>query len=124
MACAERTIPGTIDATASTSPDQLWAQYPETQQHLEQGELKSVTFHDLAQAIDNLAWRLDAALPSRRYLQTVAYIGPSDIRYFIFACAASKCRLKVSELELAVLPRLFITVVADAVLGFVFVASQ
>ncbi|KAI3488070.1 hypothetical protein L1887_47948 [Cichorium endivia] len=64
---------------------------------LEDGELTTVTFAVLSNAINRLAWHLDALLTRRHDLETVAYIGPSDIRYYIFACAACKFRVKVGR---------------------------
>jgi len=95
MSCSQRTLPGTIDAIASESPARTWARFPESQESLEEGRLVSVSFAALSNAINRLAWILDGVLPERKHLETIAYIGPSDIRYYILACAASKCQLKV-----------------------------
>lgn len=96
MSCAQRTLPGTIDAIAQDDPNRTWARFPESQEAFEQGKLVTVSFAALSNAINRLAWYLDTLLPGRNDLDTVAYIGPSDIRYYILACAACKCRLKVS----------------------------
>lgn len=96
MSCGERTIPATIDEIAKTTPDQKWATYAESRECFERGQLRTVTFAELANAIDRLAWYFDEALSSRQNKETVGYIGPNDIRYFILACAACKCGLKVS----------------------------
>lgn len=95
MSCAQRTLPGTIDAIAHNDPNRTWARFPESQEAFEQGRLISVSFAALANAINRLAWYLDALLPERNDFDTIAYVGPSDIRYYILACAACKCRLKV-----------------------------
>lgn len=95
MTCGERTIPGTIDAIASSTPDKIWARYPATPDDFETGVLQDVTFASLANAINHLAWLLDASFPQREPLDTLAYNGPSDIRYYIIACAACKCSMKV-----------------------------
>lgn len=93
--CGERTLPGTIDRIAFCDPERVWARYPRSSEDLEAGQLHSVTFGDLANAIDTLAWRLHENLADRQPLSTIAYIGPSDIRCFILACAACKLGLKV-----------------------------
>jgi len=95
MACGERTIPGTIDAIASSTPDRIWARYPATPDDFQAGILQDVTFSSLANAINNMAWLLDAAFPLREPLDTFSYCGPSDVRYYIIACAACKCSMKV-----------------------------
>ena len=95
MACGERTIPGTIDQIASTTPEKVWARYPATPDDFQTGIFQDVTFSSLANAINNMAWLLDASFPQRQILNTLAYSGPSDIRYYIIACAACKCSMKV-----------------------------
>lgn len=97
MHCAQRTLPGTIDAIARDAPTRTWGRFPESQEAFEQGKLVTVNFATLANSINRVAWVLDALLPERSDLDTIAYIGPSDIRYYILACAACKCRLKVGS---------------------------
>lgn len=93
--CGERTLPGTIDIIAFRDPQRIWARYPESSEDLEAGVLRSITFGNLANAIDTLAWRLHENLIDIAPLSTIAYIGPSDVRYFVLACAACKLGLKV-----------------------------
>ncbi|EME43601.1 hypothetical protein DOTSEDRAFT_54369 [Dothistroma septosporum NZE10] len=94
MSHGERTLPWTIDDLAKTSGDRVWARYPVSPEAFERGELRQVTFADLANAINRLAWHLETILAGHDDLETICYIGPSDIRYFILACAACKCRLQ------------------------------
>lgn len=96
MSCGERIIPATIDEIAKRTPDHKWATYAESRETFERGQLRTVTFAELANAIDRLAWHLDETVSSRENKETVGYIGPNDIRYFIVACAACKCGMKVS----------------------------
>lgn len=95
--CGERTVLDTIDALAADHPERTWARYPRSQEAFEKAELISVSFAALSNAINRLAWYLDTQLPERRDLDTIAYVGPSDVRYYILGCAASKCRLVVSK---------------------------
>lgn len=97
MACGERTIPGTIDNIALSTPDKIWARYPATPDDFQEGIFQDVTFSSLANAVNNMAWLLDASFPQRGPLDTLAYSGPSDIRYYIVACAACKCSMKVID---------------------------
>lgn len=99
-AFGERTLPGTIDQIASSASDRVWARYPVSQEAFKRGELRSVTFKALGNAINRLAWHLDTSLPRLDELETICYIGPSDIRYFILACAACKRGAKVRCLNL------------------------
>jgi hypothetical protein len=96
MQCGNRTIPETIDALAAEHPDRVWARYFANSNDFDAGVCQSVTFSVLARAIDALAWHLHNLYPDYEQSLTVLYIGPSDIRYFILACAACKCGLKVS----------------------------
>lgn len=95
MACGERTIPATIDSIASSTPNKIWARYPATADDFQAGIFKDVTFSSLANAVNNMAWLLDASFPQRQPFEALAYSGPSDIRYYIIACAACKCSMKV-----------------------------
>ena len=97
LPCGERTVLETIDALAADHPDRTWARYPASQEAFEKAELVSISFAAFSNAINRLAWYLDKQLPERCDLDHIAYIGPSDVRYYILGCAASKCRLTVSE---------------------------
>ena len=97
MACGERTVPGTIDNIALSTPDKIWARYLATPEDFQAGIFHDVTFSSLAHAVNNMAWLLDASFPQRGPLDTLAYSGPSDIRYYIVACAACKCSMKVID---------------------------
>ena len=96
MRCGGRTIPETIDYLSTTSPERVWARYATSSENFEQGELHAVTFSALARAVDTLAWHLHDQIALKSRSDVALYIGPSDIRYFILACAACKCNLKVS----------------------------
>ena len=97
LSCGERTVLDTIDALAASHPERTWARYPRSQEAFEKAELVSVSFAAFSNAINRLAWYLDTQLPERRDLDHIAYVGPSDVRYYILGCAASKCRLIVSR---------------------------
>lgn len=95
MQCGNRTIPEAIDVLSLEHPERVWARYFANSNDFELGRCRTVTFEVLARAIDALAWRLDDAFSVYDQSSTVVYIGPSDIRYFILACAACKCGHKV-----------------------------
>jgi hypothetical protein len=96
MRCGGRTIPKTIDHLSEISPERVWARYATSSESFERGDLRSVTFSTLARAIDSLAWHIHDQIFAESKSSVALYIGPSDIRYFILACAACKCDLKVS----------------------------
>jgi len=97
LSCGRRTILDTIDSLAADHPDRTWARCPGSQEAFEKAELISISFAAFSNAINRLAWYLDTQLPERRNLDTIAYVGPSDVRYYTLGCAASKCRLVVSK---------------------------
>lgn len=121
MTCGARTLPGTIDAIAYATPHKVWARYPVDTDDFKAGVFKDVTFLDLARAIDALAWHLHEAFPDRQPLDTVAYSGPPDIRYYALACAACKCGMKVQTSTWLCQTRGSLTI---AIAGIVFIAKE
>jgi hypothetical protein len=90
-----RLIPTLIDQYAATEPPPVWAVVPADENDLSKG-FKDVTFRNFANAIDHAAIWLREHLPQPlREFQTVAYVGPKDVRYPIIAVAAAKLRIKV-----------------------------
>ena len=96
MRCGGWTIPETIDRLSETSPERVWARYATSSESFERGELLGVTFSALAQAVNTLAWHIHDQIFPESKSSVALYVGPSDIRYFILACATCKCGLKVS----------------------------
>lgn len=96
MSHGTSTIPQAIDRLASESPNKIWLQFAASREALEEERLTSIDFGTLANAIHRVAWYLARAVPGAGDLEsTICYIAPSDVRYFIVACAASKARVKV-----------------------------
>lgn len=94
-----RTIPETIDHLSAISPERVWARYATSSESFERGELVPVTFSVLSRAINILALHLHDQIALNSSSGVALYIGPSDIRYFVLACAACKRKLKVSMLN-------------------------
>lgn len=97
MIYGKRTLPAVIDDFASETPDSIWASFPTSPESFERGELYDVTFAALSNSISRLAWYLESKLGRSENFETICYLGPSDIRYFILAIAACKCGYKVSS---------------------------
>lgn len=96
MSHGTSTLPEAIDRLAVDTPEKTWIQFAASPEALENGELTSVNFKTLANAINRTAWYLAENIPQAGDLETtICYIAPSDIRYFIVACAATKARIKV-----------------------------
>jgi acyl-coenzyme A synthetase/AMP-(fatty) acid ligase len=96
MSHGSTTIPEVIDSLARSKPKKIWLRYAASSDAFKNKDLTPVTFGALANAINRLAWYLAETLPRTGSLDTtICYLGPSDIRYFIIACAATKCRVKI-----------------------------
>ena len=96
MSIGRRLIPHVIDQLAETDPNEIWAAFPASFETFEQGNLNQITWKTLSNSINRLSWWLVDRLGHGQNLETLCYVGPSDIRYFIFAVAACKAGFKVS----------------------------
>lgn len=94
MSIGQRLIPQVIDDLAGSYPDDVWAAYPSSMEALAQGDLTHITWKTLSNSINRLAWWLTDRLGEGGKLDTLCYVGPSDIRYFMFATAACKAGYK------------------------------
>jgi hypothetical protein len=91
----QRLVPVFIDDTAKESPEKVFSSIPKSSR-LEEGYI-DVTYGDFSRAIDRAAAFLDDKFGKTSNFETLAYLGPFDLRYFIFPCAASKIGYKVSH---------------------------
>lgn len=91
----QRLLPRVIDEIAETEPEKIFAVIPRTFD-LDDGFM-NVTYSDFAKAIHRMSAWLEGKLGRSSSFETVAYIGPSDIGYFILAIAACKVGFKVSD---------------------------
>ncbi|KAJ2995766.1 hypothetical protein NUW58_g1183 [Xylaria curta] len=85
-----RTVPSAIDELAQSFPAKSWASFPSSHD-----EIQHVSFSSCATAVNTAAWWLKKNLGTSDTFQTVAYLGPNDIRYLILFCAAVKCGYKI-----------------------------
>ncbi|PQE13474.1 NRPS-like enzyme protein [Rutstroemia sp. NJR-2017a WRK4] len=72
--------PQIVDRLARTTPDALYAEYPNSPQTYAEGYRK-ITYRDFANAVNGLAWWLRESLGPGDGSQVLAYIGPNDLRY-------------------------------------------
>ena len=56
-----------------------------------------ITYRQFANAINHCAWWMQSVLGKSHEYNTIAYTGPSDIRYGILTIAAIKTGFKVSQ---------------------------
>ncbi|PVI02245.1 acetyl-CoA synthetase-like protein [Periconia macrospinosa] len=82
-------LPHIIDNLATFGPNAPFAMYPNSPLTYSDG-YRTVTYKELANAVNGLAWWLDANLGPSTTFEVLAYVGPNDVRYFAFMLAAVK----------------------------------
>lgn len=87
------TLLETLQKQAQNEPERIYASYA-LSPDLSDG-FRDVTVGELLRAVDAFAWWLHNGWGRSEDFGTVAYIGPSDLRYAIFFFAAIKCGYKV-----------------------------
>lgn len=89
-----RNLPSWIDDEVGREPERICVQIAASQA----SESLQITIGQLANTIDRAAWWLEDVLGGRgQGFPTVAYLGPSDLRYLIFVVAAVKAGYKVCK---------------------------
>ena len=78
-----------VDHLAHTNPDALFAEFPVLSNSYDNGFHK-VTYSILANAVNAVAWWLEATLGRGKSFETLAYVGPNDLRYTAFTLGAVK----------------------------------
>jgi acyl-CoA synthetase (AMP-forming)/AMP-acid ligase II len=90
-----RLLPHIVDEIAATDPNRAWAAIPRDSDSLTAGYL-DLTYSQYANAINRAARYLTERLGSKRAsFEPLAYAGPADIRYPVFAVAAIKAGFQV-----------------------------
>ncbi|KAF1956867.1 putative AMP-binding enzyme [Byssothecium circinans] len=108
MKTSTKLIVTQIDEYARTTPSRVWAVIPTDDNDLSKG-FKDITYSEFANAIGHACTWLKANLPPAHLpFETVAYVGPKDVRYPILAVAAAKIGKKL------LLPSPFASVKAQA----------
>ena len=85
-----------VDNRAKTSPEALYAEVPKSPSSFAEGYTK-ITYRIFANAINGAAWWLEKNLGRSNHFETLAYIGPNDLRYNVFVLGAVKAGYKVSN---------------------------
>ncbi|KAF9894429.1 hypothetical protein FE257_007932 [Aspergillus nanangensis] len=96
---ASQPLPVIIENIARSTPDRLWAKCPITQSEHHGGVdvapvYRLITCREFANAINHFAYMLRESLGDAHDFETLAYLGPSDIRYSIVVVAAMKAGYK------------------------------
>lgn len=92
-----RLIPTMIDDRALETPNRQFAIIPKSD-NLQDG-FKSLSYQSYANAINKLSWWLEDRLGRSHEtdFETVAYIGPNDLRYAMLCTAAVKTHRQVCD---------------------------
>ncbi|KAF2758478.1 acetyl-CoA synthetase-like protein [Pseudovirgaria hyperparasitica] len=83
-----------VDGLANYRPDTVWAKIPRNDQTFQDG-FQKVTYSKLANAVNGLAMWLEKRFGKSLNFETLAYVGPWDIRYIITILAAVKAGYKM-----------------------------
>ena len=84
-----------IDQYSEKEPSRVWAAIPYDDENLDKG-FRNVSYREVAKAINLTAsWLHNHLPPATQPFETIAYVGPKDIRYPIVAAAAAKIERKV-----------------------------
>ena len=88
-----RLLPQVVDELATTNPGRVYATYQRSSD-ISEG-FRDVTMGELASAVNKAAFWLMEVVGRSTTFETIAYVGPSDLRYAIMLLAAIKCGYKV-----------------------------
>ena len=94
-----RLLPQVVDALARSNPKRIYASFPLSSDCSD--GFRDVTMFELANAVDTFAYWLEQNIGASTVFETLAYMGPSDLRYAIVFLATVKCGYKVNDAESA-----------------------
>ena len=90
-------VPNIVDQRAKYEPDMLYAEYPVSTLSYEEG-YRRITYRDLANVINGIAWWLQDTLGPGQNFEALAYIGPNDLRYPALILGAAKAGYTVCQI--------------------------
>lgn len=83
-----RIIPKLIDEIAVSDPERPFISIPKSTS-IEAG-YKDISYDTFARAVNRCSWWIEQQLGAELPTQTIAYLGPLDMRYLIVLLAVSK----------------------------------
>lgn len=92
-------VPTLVDRLAEVKPNSLYAEYPVSTLTYEEG-YRRITYRDLANAVNGVAWWLQEALGPGKDFEILAYIGPNDLRYPALILGAVKAGSRYANVSL------------------------
>lgn len=87
-------LPLILDHRAVSAPNRVWAKFPVSPVSYEQG-FQAATYGQIKDAVNWMAWMLEETIGKSTQFETLAYLGPGDLRYHIVLLAAIKTGYKV-----------------------------
>lgn len=87
-------VPNLVDKRAILTPDAIYSEYPLSAMTYDEGYRK-ITYRDFANAVNGAARWLQTTLGPGQDYETLAYVGPNDLRYPALILGAVKAGYKV-----------------------------
>jgi len=87
-------LPIILENRARYNPNGVWARFPNSPSSYAEG-FRSATHLELLNAVNKVAWLLEETLGKGKNFETIAYIGPNDLRCSIVVLAGIKAGYKV-----------------------------
>lgn len=91
---AYQAMPTALEKRALEEPNGVFTKIPRSTSSYKPG-FRSVTNPEMLNAVDRLAWIFERDLGKGLNFEAIAYIGPTDLRYWIVVLAAIKTGYKV-----------------------------
>ena len=95
MAVRRQLLNHMVDGISKARPNAVWAEIPKSVTSYASG-YRRITYQNLANAVNGVAWWLYYSLGPGIQFETLAYFGPWDVRYVILLLGAVKAGYKVS----------------------------
>lgn len=84
---SKKLIPNLLEDGAKSIPDRVWAKFLVSNTTYEHG-FRAATYSQMLNAVNKVAWILDQSIGKSTAFDTLAYLGPNDLRYHIVLLAA------------------------------------
>lgn len=89
-----QTMPEMLEIRRQSEPERIFAKLPMSPTKYV-GGFRSVTYSEVSKAVSHVAWWLEENIGKTDAFDTIAYLGPGDLRYSIILLAAIKTGHKV-----------------------------
>lgn len=84
-----------VDDMSRERPEAIYAELPISPTSFDEG-FRQVSFRDLSNAINGMAWWFHHSLGPGHDFETLTYLGPNDMRHNVLLLGAVKAGFKVS----------------------------